>query len=444
MKKRILALALSCALAVPVCFTACGKAKDNIVIPTYQTDEELMICGWNAPISTVADYQLAKDMGLTHMFIDEDLGIRRGTAAYAETLNICEQVGMKAIITVGNFGAPEEPAIDTFDYSQFPAVEMINWWDEPHSPDWSDPQPEIMDQLAAVAEEHMRLYPDNNPAFLVNLLGYIAYPDYEGDYFQYYLDKVASKITTGKKILSFTAYPMSIQKGVPALERTYLANLELAATTAKDLGAIVNFFMQSVKFAHDSPDEITLESMRFQFNCDLTYGVRGFTYFTYRDALSYFDYGRALVSIDVSGATYPAYHIAKQVNLEVKALQHIFLNFDWLGTMPVVGSENDEEGNLNFEGMKNPLQSIPFIKGCTATQDTIIGQFVDGEGRDGLMVTNFTNPYNNLSDTVRIEFKNAKKVACYINGVEKIYNLSNNTLKIKLAAGEGVFMIPLA
>ena len=101
----------------------------------YQDDKEMMIGGWDAPINTLADYQLAKDMGLTFMFLD-DLFVKRGTQAYFDVLGFCEQVGLKTIITLGNAAtieyAAESWAADKTDYSQFSAVTAINYWDEPY------------------------------------------------------------------------------------------------------------------------------------------------------------------------------------------------------------------------------------------------------------------------------------------------------------------------
>ena len=60
------------------------------------------------------------------------------------------------------------------------------------------------------------------------------------------------------------------------------------------------------------------------------------------------------------------------------------------------------------------------------------------------MVTNFTQPYDGLFNTVKIKFDNAKKVAVYTKGTEKIYVLKDNVFEYKLEAGQGAFMIPLA
>lgn len=69
----------------------------------------MMIGGWDAPLPTLEDYRLAKEMGLTFMFLD-DLFVKRGTQAYADVLGYCEQVGLKTIITLGNAATIESAA----------------------------------------------------------------------------------------------------------------------------------------------------------------------------------------------------------------------------------------------------------------------------------------------------------------------------------------------
>lgn len=64
--------------------------------------------------------------------------------------------------------------------------------------------------------------------------------------------------------------------------------------------------------------------------------------------------------------------------------------------MPIEGSSDDAETDRSMEGIENALESIPFAE-ITASHNTLAGQFKDKEGRNGLLVTNYENPFHELS-----------------------------------------------
>ena len=145
-----------------------------------------------------------------------------------------------------------------------------------------------------------------------------------------------------------------------------------------------------------------------------------------------------------SGKTYPVYDYAKTVNREMLNFDHVYLNFDWNGTMPILGTQSEQDYNMNFDGLNNPLSSIDALKGAQATQDALIGQFKDKAGYDGLVVVNFTDPAYGLKNTVSLEFKDASKVRVYKKGIAYDYQVLDNRFELELGVGEGVFMIPVA
>ena len=48
-----------------------------------------------------------------------------------------------------------------------------------------------------------------------------------------------------------------------------------------------------------------------------------------------------------------------------------------------------------------------------------------------------------LKDVVSFEFANANRAIVYRNGERQIYEVKGGKLDLKLAAGEGVFVIPV-
>ena len=204
---------------------------------------------------------------------------------------------------------------------------------------------------------------------------------------------------------------------------------------------IPHFFLQATE--HYTYRAVNEEDLRWQFYVYMAFGVKAFTYFTYRTSILE-DFSNSCVDAEESGKTYPVYDYAKTVNREMLNFDHVYLNFDWNGTMPILGTQSEQDYNMNFDGLNNPLSSIDALKGAQATQDALIGQFKDKAGYDGLVVVNFTDPAYGLKNTVSLEFKDASKVRVYKKGIAYDYQVLDNRFELELGVGEGVFMIPVA
>ena len=53
-----------------------GSAYGKETYPEWQDNKSMWVGGWDVPINTEADYKMAKDMGLTHMFIDGSMATK--------------------------------------------------------------------------------------------------------------------------------------------------------------------------------------------------------------------------------------------------------------------------------------------------------------------------------------------------------------------------------
>ena len=83
------------------------------------------------------------------------------------------------------------------------------------------------------------------------------------------------------------------------------------------------------------------------------------------------------------------------------------------------------------------------VKEVSVSEETIIGCLKDGEGYDGYMIVNATEPSENKTDTVTISFYKATKALAYIHGEEQTITLENGSYTFEIGAGEGVFVIPI-
>lgn len=418
---------------------AAGCKNESKAFPHYEDDKTMMIGGWDAPINTLEDYRLAGEMGLTAMFIDE-LFVKRGTQAYVDVLGFCEQAGLDAILTVGNAMtteyAAESWANDHTDYSQFPAVSAINYWDEPYFSNIA--------RIAELTEQHIAKYGDKIDVF-ANLFPNSATGTFEGhsysEYVAEYVDKVLSKVKGGTRYLSADIYPLDKRNGESVLRSNWLNCIETVAMQAKRVNAVPHFFLQATE--HYTYRAVTEEDLRWQFYVYMAYGVQAFTYFTYRTSVLD-DFSNSCVDSVVSGKTYPVYDYAKTVNAEMHAFDHVYLSFDWKGTMPLLGTLNEDGYNLNFDGLNAPLETIDILQSAESEQDALIGQFTDEAGNDGLLAVNFTDPAQALRNKLRLRFKKASKVRIYRKGMPIDYQVKNNEFELELDVGEGVFLIPMA
>lgn len=427
---RIMSMAL---LTTVLLSTVACLGVEKKSFPEYEDDREMMIGAWDAPMNTLEDIQIAKDMGLTHMFLDQ-YHAKRGTQAYEDALKLYEQVGLNVIIQTSNAFKTEATLNDNTDYSQFPAVDFINYWDEPY---WSS-----MERVAELYAEHIAKYGADGIAPFGNLFPNSATSTFEGHSYKEYVERwaelVLSQVPEENRWLSIDLYPLEERNGMPVMRSNWLGCIETAALQAKKSNAKVHFFLQATE--HYNYRAVEEEDIRFQFYVNMAFGVQGFSYFTYADSVLD-DFEHSCVSRLEIGKIHDTYYMAQQVNSEIKNFDHVYLNYEWQGTLPILGKNNEDGYNLNFDGLTSSLETLDLCNRWDATEDALIGVFKDENGNDALIVTNFTDPALLIDNLVRFDFKDVSKVRIYRNGVAADYEVKNNRLDVELAPGEGVFII---
>ena len=148
------------------------------------------------------------------------------------------------------------------------------------------------------------------------------------------------------------------------------------------------------------------------------------------------------------GPVFAAAVCFKEVNEELSSFDHVYLSFDWEGVMPILGTLNTaddpEYENSDFVNIyeKSKLSSLA-CGSVTSTQDALVGQFKDKDGNCGLMVTNYTEPTQELNTSIDFNFTNANRAIVYRNGLKKVYEVKDGKLNLNLESGEGMFVIPV-
>ena len=437
---KLSAVALILVFIFVFAFAGCTPANETY--PEYEDNKSMWIGGWDVPMNTLEDYQMAKDMGLTHMFIDS-MFAKKGTDAYARQLQYCQQVGLKAIVGMDtSLNNEADVQLDETDYSVYPAVDMINVWDEPYMQNFDELANRI-DRLNEIYDGQMQLYVNQSPYNPKTATQMVSTQEFLTAVWNQTLSKI-----NGRKIFSTDIYPLLEKYGAYELDTGWLSKMESYANFTKqyrDQGAEFHMFIQSYSDS-DRRDVLSKADLSFQVYTDMCFGINGFTYFTYRKSFLP-GFGGGCVENDASCKPTDTYYWAQELNAEIAKFDHVYLSFDWEGVTCVNGSNNlaeDEEySNPGFAQLATPLDSLNGIKNVSATEDTLIGQFKDKDGRAGFVVTNFTEPTNMLKDVVSFKFANANRAIVYRNGERQIYEVKNGKLDLKLAAGEGVFVIPV-
>ena len=279
--------------------------------------------------------------------------------------------------------------------------------------------------------------------------------NYTGNAEQAYKDYVNVFMEqTGR--FAYDHYPLWLEpvSGETRVDDTWLHNLRLVAEGAKDKGSYPGITIQSCGFG-PAGQENTMEHKRniktkadvsFQVYSSLAYGMKYITYFTYWEHWNAGDvedfYGAMVLYPEKNGqepVKTEAYYAVKAVNEEIKKFDHVFLNFDWQGTMAVTKKDAAKSPLLAQAGK----YTSPRIKSATSTEETIIGCMKDKDGYDGFMIVNVTDPGKNISDEVTVTFKEASKAILYVQGEEQTVDLKDGSYTFKLASGEGVFAIPI-
>lgn len=314
--KKLFALTLIAAVLLPV--AGCIQQPQAIVFPEYEDDREMLIGGWDSPMNTLEDIQIAKDMGLTHMFLDQRHA-QRGTQAYEDALRLYEQVGLNVIVQTSNAATQEGTLNDNTNYADFPAVTHINYWDEPYY--------STIDRVSELAAEHIEKYGED-VMFFGNLFPNSATSTFEGhtykEYVQKWAEEVLEQLPEGQRYLSVDLYPLEERNGNSYIRSNWLGCIETAMLQAKKSNAITHFFIQSTE--HYNYRAVKEEDVRFQFYVNMAFGVKAFSYFTYADSVLA-DFEQACVARDESGVIHDNYYMAQKVNSEIKNFDHVYTNF---------------------------------------------------------------------------------------------------------------------
>ena len=233
---------------------------------------------------------------------------------------------------------------------------------------------------------------------------------------------------------------------------SYFENMQVVSQVAREKGVQAGIAIQSMgwevgdgssKYYYYTESEANIS---MQVYAALAYGYTYFNYFVYTQPYNFTDhevYNQAPVVWNESEKTFAytdLYTYVDNVNNEVKSFEEVLMSFDYLGTQLVTGKTTGG----NFGNTVNYEENAIVASSKGAVYDMAIGYF-EQNGTKAYLIANVDNPHNNRTNTATLNLgEQYTKAIVYVDGVATIQALTNGTLDVSLARGEGLFVIPIA
>lgn len=497
--RRLLALLLSVACAVG-CLTGCTKESGNPGeeisldvpdgVPTYEDDEYIELaafCGprragyviWNESgpghpddpeegwdtFITEKDFKDYMDAGFTYVMDEGDANYIPNFegSECQKYMEIAEKLGIPVVVFSSHLSymasTPDyrltednKQFLDKMieDLSQYKCFKGITVRDEPDA-SWAKTFKSIQDYIWSKNPD-IYFFTCMLPIYgKVTSFSSAGGSDVEAAYKDYIR---AFADATGT--FAYDHYPLYIDpiRDLTSVKSDYYLNYELVARDAKEHGYPTGMVVQSSswgpkggEYASSHPRRTDKKAdIAFQVYSALAYGAKYINYYTYWEHWSQGDnsyvYDSMVMYPEKNGqeaVKTDTYYAVQTVNKEISKFDHVFLKYDWQGSIAVVPVPDEMSAMLSC--VKD--YTSPRIKEVKSTDETLIGCMKDEKGYDGFWIVNATDPGKNLSNSVTITFKEATSAICYIEGEETKIELKDGSYTFDLEAGEGVFVIPV-
>ena len=243
------------------------------------------------------------------------------------------------------------------------------------------------------------------------------------------------------------------ESGNQYLDTYWLQNLELSATTAKENDYEAGITLQSMGMKNKASkrrwtNPSSKADIGYQVYTSLAYGMKTIQYFTYWESPVQNSageiYTQAMIQQNADGTVTetPIYGFVQSVNNEITKFDHVFLDYDWQGTLY-------SDSGTGFTGV-DTTYTTDKITLTSASQKALVGCMKDTDkGFEGYWIVNAVEPQNTTApaNTVKVTFSGKTKALLY-NPAAGIYgeliNLeSDGSYTATLNLGEAQFIIPI-
>ncbi|MBQ4054016.1 MAG: hypothetical protein IJD33_06720, partial [Clostridia bacterium] len=412
--------------------------------------------------------QKLKAAGMKGVYLDGmyhlDLGTNANIVKTRQIINFFWSQGLYTIAYGSNSGTNCAIDYSTRDYPDFADCEgFIGFlvWDEPSGT-------ENINKLADFANNFETIYAGTDATFMVNLL-----PSYASlfngttnwwessldsldknaykAYLQEYCDTVLSKLDDGQKWLSLDTYPINADYSLTA---NFLFDLAMLKYYAENNGAHAHVALQSsgwVEGGNTTKNRMPTEAeMRMQAYAAMAFGI---------DSMSWWSYSDKREDNQFNPTDSDEYYTRfANVNNELRAIGQIYSAFDWKGVILGSGKDNGYIGNEdadyeafnavkgqigNYELSVNDTKHLASVSTNKTNWNYLMGVMEDMNGNEGYVLCNYNSHEEDRAQTITLTFdSNVTEVVIYRGGEAETIAVSNKTLTVSLATGEGVIILP--
>ena len=409
--------------------------------PTYEDDKEIPIIAFWCPPNTVEWYQSMVDCGFTDVIIDAKYDLWPDTEKLFEGLAICDEVGIGAYVAINR---DREFSADP-RYAEYESFRGINT-DEPLTKAQMDIVLDNIKKMDAAYED------ESIHTWMGFAYGVTGEFDTTEEFLAYYMDNGGKE----QGIYSICCYPLTGTGVKGEISAGWLMSLEDVAFIAKQYDVNLYTYISTMSISSITCRKPAEDDLRYTAYVSLAYGAKGIGEFCYMSPglppydgeFKPNDYALVNFTDPNDFSTYfktPTWEYAKNVNFEIKAFDHVLMNYDWKGTMKSEGSDAQTTAGANcFPYVEHWVEKHDGIESFTSTEDAIMGVLKDDNGYEGFMLVNFADPLYNRENTVELKFNGATRAIVYIKGQPQNVDLVEGTYTVTLEPGEGQFIIPLS
>lgn len=453
--RKIVGIILSLAVSSACLFgtAACSDKKERQFV---EKGDALIFIGSILPAFTDEAFELMADVGFDVIGLNEWQCGDVSSELQREVMRLCIKHGLKYYPALRNAGVSDtfygDDGIYVYDYSQdselYENMYMISMMDEPHY--------KHFDEIASWIPRYEETYIEK--PFYVNL-----FPEYVSDkelgglsyneYVKLFCDNILKKLS-GEKWLVFDYYPYlynETSQTPNGMVYSWLHNLAVMQTNVKTIkDGHMGAHFQTCSFTGNR--EVDIYDIRQQLYVNLAFGAENISCYTYAKPIGNELHGTDKKSmIDEDGNPTSIYYAVREIISEAKLFDDVYLSYQYDGTKVYYPSETYDKISYNaaFEALGDEsltvmLDGFEKISSVYNTQDTVISQFFNKDGKFAYIAVNYEDPIDRKYDSVKIKFdKDVNQVKVYRKGVPELINLTNNVFEFILEPGEGAMMIPV-
>lgn len=421
-------------LGVPSILVSCTGENnktsiDDLFVPTFSNDKRVQVGAWAWTTRMITEQQL-KDVK------DADIDLLIGTFSNIET-------GYESLINRANKydidfifdRRPWDGTIPTY-------VDNENFlgyctYDEP-SPANLPILKEMKENWDKSDLKNKMFFVNLNPCYSTNI----------GDSYDTYTKAYVEEC--GLEMVSFDYYALYTDQfsGEVDIREDWLYNFSVSAYYARIHNLPLWFTLLTTKHNAGGLNYInpSVTDLLYQINIGLSFGTSYMIHYTY--AATQADHINPIV--DSNGRPTDSYYDVKDSTALMRSWDSVYMNFDYLGTTGIYGSNFPSSGLLDYLVHDIDISDTGAITKISSDEDITVGHFEDKNNNKGFVITNLTNPYQQKSTKVTLELSSEYKgIKIYHQSedpkkVEEIEILNkNNKIVLDIASGGALFVVPL-